>query len=453
VTAVVALPTEVVAVLAHGVGGRTDLPLSAWQAGWSAAVAMVLSFAALGLAWHRPRLAALAAGRLLPGVGAVGAWAATAVRAVVLAVFVVAVTAGIVGVDDVSANLSPVAVYVAFWVAVPILSALVGPFWRSVGPWDTLARFATRGRAGSPLPAAVAGGWLALAPVGAFLWLELVYHDGARPRVLGWAGLAYTVAVVGVARRWGAGAARRVEGFGVVIDLLARLAPVGRRADGRWGLRAPLVGAAAEPMRPSEVGLVLLVLGGTAFDGVSRTRFWGDVASGRSGWDATLVGTAGLLWVVVVVGVAYHLAGRLGSRLTSGEGPAGEGADGGASGDFAVRFGHSLLPILLGYHMAHYFSLLVLEGQLFRVLASDPYGQGWDLFGTVTTPVDWTLVSATTVGWVQLGSIVAGHLAGVVLAHDRSVESWRPAIALRSQYPMLAVMVVYTVFGLVLMTG
>ncbi len=443
-------------VLAHGVGGRTDLPLSAWQAGWSAAVAMVLSFAALGLLWHRPRLAALADGRPVAGtgvagIGVAGRWATSAVRAAVLAVFVVVVTAGILGADDVSANLSPVAVYVAFWVAIPLLSVVVGPFWRSVGPWDTLVGLAARGRpSGSAAPpSAITGGWLALVPVGAFLWLELVYHDGARPRVLGWAGLAYTVAVVVVARRWGTSAARRVEGFGIVIDLLARLAPVARRADGRWGLRVPLAGAAAEPLRPSEVGLVLLVLGGTAFDGVSRTRFWGDVASGRSGWDATLVGTVGLLWVVAVVGAAYHLAGRLGDRLTAGDPP----VDGGASGGFAVRFGHSLLPILLGYHVAHYFSLLVLEGQLFRVLASDPYGRGWDLFGTVTTPVDWTLVSPTTVGWVQLGSIVAGHLAGVLLAHDRSVATWRPAMALRSQYPMLAVMVAYTVFGLVLMTG
>jgi len=435
-----------VVVLAHGVGGRTDLPLSAWQAGWSAAVAMVLSFAALGLLWRHPRLTGLIDGLPVFETRVVGRWATSAVRAVVLVVFAVVVTAGIFGADDVSANLSPVAVYVAFWVAVPILSALVGPFWRTVGPWDTLARLAARGRTvGSGfVPPAVTGGWLALVPVGVFLWLELVYHDGARPRVLGWAGLAYTVAVVAVARRWGAEAARRVEGFGVVIDLLARLAPLGRRSDGRWAFRVPLVGVATEPLRAAEVGLVLLVLGGTAFDGVSRTRFWGDVASGRSGWDATVVGTVGLLWVVVLVGTAYHLAGRLGDRLTAGEG---------ATGDFAVRFGHSLIPILLGYHVAHYFSLLVLEGQLFRVLLSDPYGRGWDLLGTVADPVNWTLVSPTTVGWVQLGSIVAGHLTGVLLAHDRAVESWEPATALKSQYPMLAVMVVYTAFGLVLMMG
>lgn len=436
-------------VFAHGVGGRTDLPLSALQAGGSAAVALVLSFVALGFLWHRPRLAALAGGRAGPFSGPLVRCAGNMVRLVVLVLFLVVVSTGIFGSDDVSANLSPVAVYVAFWVAVPLASVLVGPIWRSVGPWDTLVRLVNRGRTRpvEATPPFLESGWLALAPVAAFLWLELVYHDGARPRVLGWAGLVYTLLVLGVARRWGSLAAGRVEGFGVLIDLLGRLAPFGRSRDGRWTLRLPLVGAAAEPLRPSEVGLVLMVLGGTAFDGVSRTRFWGEVAGGRVGWEATAVGTAGLLWVVFVVGVAYHFAARLGNGLTRESGL--ESKDEG----FATRFGHSLLPILLGYHVAHYFSLLVLEGQLFRVLLSDPYGRGWDLFGTVSDPVNWTLVSPITVGWVQVGSIVLGHLAGVLLAHDRSLESWEPGKALRSQYPMLAVMVTYTVFGLTLMAG
>ena len=367
---------------------------------------------------------------------------ALVLRWAVMVLFVVVVTAGLVGRDAVVANLAPVAVYVAFWVAVPFLAVLVGPFWASISPWEVLARLADRtGPARRPdTPKILANGWASLVPVAAFLWLELVYHDGTQPRVLGWAGLVYTLAVVGIACRWGRNVARSAEGFGVLFALVGRLSPVGRGPNGRLVLRVPLVGTVAEDLSPSELALVLVVLGGTAFDGVSRTRFWYDVSAGRNGWEATVVGTLGLLWMVFVVGVAYHLASRLGDRLTEGTG-------------FAFRFGHSLLPILLGYHVAHYFSLLVLEGQFFRVLASDPYGRGWDLFGTVADPVDWTRVSPTTVGWVQLGAIVAGHLGGVLLAHDRSVESWRPATALRSQCPMLAVMVLYTVFGLVLMMG
>ncbi len=161
---------------------------------------------------------------------------------------------------------------------------------------------------------------------------------------------------------------------------------------------------------------------------------------GRAGWEATAVSTVGLVWIVALVGLAYHLACRSGGRLTGDL-------------DFAARFGASLVPILVGYDLAHYFSLLLLEGQTFIALASDPLGRGWDLFGTVDNAVNWTLVSTTAVGWVQLGSIVIGHMVAVVVAHDRAVEEWRPTIALRSQYPMLVVMVAYTVLALLLITG
>ena len=147
-----------------------------------------------------------------------------------MVLFVVVVTAGLVGRDDVVANLAPVAVYVAFWVAVPFLAVLVGPFWASISPWEVLARLADRtGPARRPdAPKILANGWASLVPVAAFLWLELVFHDGTRPRVLGWAGLVYTLAVVGIACRWGRNVARSAEGFGVLFVLIGRLSPIGR---------------------------------------------------------------------------------------------------------------------------------------------------------------------------------------------------------------------------------
>ena len=111
------------------------------------------------------------------------------------------------------------------------------------------------------------------------------------------------------------------------------------------------------------------------------------------------------------------------------------------------------MPILFGYDLAHYFSLLLLEGQAFKVLISDPFGKGWDIFGTATDPINWTLVSSGVIGWVQILSIVGGHLVGVLVSHDRGIEKFELKKAMRSQYPMLAVMVLYTLFGLVLMTG
>ena len=428
------------AVLAHGVGGRSDLPVPEWQAAWGATVALVLSFAALGLLWHRPRLRDMSVGiPVTPAVAGIVRSIMGVLRAAVLIVFLVVLAAGLVGADDALSNISPVSVYVLFWIGIPVASILLGPVWRAVSPWETLGRLVSRPSDGEA-PGWLTSGWAALVPISIFHWLELAYHDGANPRVLGWLGLAYTLGLMAVSRRWGWEEARRAEGFGVLFDAVASLSPFRRDGSGRLFVRPPLVGVAGSSASPVLLAVILAALGGTAFDGFSRTRVWGGLMVGRAGWEATAVSTVGLVWIVALVGLAYHLACRSGGRLTGDP-------------DFAARFGASLVPILVGYDLAHYFSLLLLEGQTFVALASDPLGRGWDLFGTVDNAVNWTLVSTTAVGWVQLGSIVIGHMVAVVVAHDRAVEEWRPTIALRSQYPMLVVMVAYTVLALLLITG
>ena len=427
-------------VLAHGVGGRSDLPIPEWQAAWGAALALVLSFAALGLLWHHPRLRSMSTGhRVASSVEGTIRFLTGAFRVAVLLVFLVVLAAGLVGVNDVVSNISPVSVYVIFWVGVPLVSVLLGPVWRVISPWETLGRMVS-GSSGRRAPGWLTSGWVALVPISVFHWLELAYHDGASPRVIGWLGLTYTVGLMLISARWGWEEARRAEGFGMLFDAFASLSPFRRDGSGRLSVRPPFVGVAELESSPALLAVLLAALGCTAFDGFSRTRFWDDLVAGRAGWEATAVATVGLVWVVALVGIAYHLAGRSGGRLAGDR-------------DFAVKFGISLVPILVGYDMAHYFSLLLLEGQSFIALASDPLGRGWDLFGTVDNAVNWTLISTMAVGWVQLGSVVVGHLVAVVLAHDRAVEEWRPAVALRSQYPMLGVMIAYTVFALVLITG
>jgi hypothetical protein len=144
----------------------------------------------------------------------------------------------------------------------------------------------------------------------------------------------------------------------------------------------------------------------------------------------------------VVVALLYLGAMRIASAMT-----------GRPTLTLADDFVHSLVPIALAYAVAHYFSLLVLEGQAALALVSDPFGQGWDLFGTADWSIDYTLVSPNTIAYVQVGAIVAGHVAGVVLAHDRALARLPKAVATRSQYPLLAVMVAYTVGGLGLLLG
>ena len=112
-------------------------------------------------------------------------------------------------------------------------------------------------------------------------------------------------------------------------------------------------------------------------------------------------------------------------------------------------FLRSLVPIAFVYMLAHYFSLFVVQGQFAIPLLSDPLGRGWDLFGTADVVPNLTVISPNTTWYVQVGALVAGHVAGLAVAHDRAVTIFPDKRdALRSQYPLLGLMVLYTVGGL-----
>jgi len=436
---------------AHGLGGRSDLPLPLWLFAYGAGFALVISFVALRLLWPSPRLAGAADGRALPArLDTAARTLALPLRLAGLAAFAVTLWAAWTGPDNVSSNIAPVVVYVVFWVGVPLLSAVVGDIWAVLSPFDTLAAVGQRlrrrdgaaeGPVKGPPPWAGRTG-LAAAAVGIFLWIELAYHSPASTKVLAVALSAYSVAMLAGAARWGRGWLRTGDGFGVLFSLVAHLAPFYRDEEGRLRARVPFSGLARLQPRAGTAALVLIVLGGTTFDGVTRTSFWDDLVSGARGWSLTAYHTVGLLWVIGLVALAYVAATRVAARL-SGQEPA----------SLTLTFVPSLVPILLAYTIAHYFSLLVFEGQGALALASDPFGSGWDLFGTADWRIDFTAVTVATIAYVQAGAIVVGHVAGVVAAHDRAVELLPVRQAVRSQYPVLAAMVAYTVAGLTLLLG
>lgn len=426
---------------AHGVGSRGDLPVPAWQAVFAAAVAVAASFAVLMLAWRQPRLRAAAEGRggwRIDGVG----WRVLACvgRILGVAVLVLVLTAGLLGSTDARENLAPVAVYVVLWVGVLVAAAVLGDIWRVLSPWRTLAAVVDRWRPGGPARSAPPRRRSAAAvALGAFAWLELAYHEPDDVRLLGALALAYTVVLLAGVARYGAAWLDDREGFGVLFGLVAALAPIVVR-DGRLRFRWPVTGLARLESVPGTTAVIVVVLGSTTFDGVSRTVWWRDVLGDRVGWDRTIVNTAGLLGTIVAVGAAYVLATTLADRLGRNRGT-------------PLRIAHtdSLVPIALGYAVAHYFSLLVFEGQSAWFRLSDPYGQGWNLLGTADHRIDYTVVSTTTIAWVQVVAITLGHIAGVIAAHDRTLEVIEPRRSVVAQYPMLVLMVGYTVVGLALL--
>jgi hypothetical protein len=439
-------------VLAHGLGGRADLPVPVWLAQYAAALVLIVSFFMLARFWRVPRLQEPYRGRPLP-VGLQRLVDAPAfrlgLRLLGLAGLLLVVLVAALGTGSSATNPAPTWLYVWFWVGIVPLSLLFGPVVRALNPLrlitQGLARL--RGRPGPgearPMPDWL-GYWPAAAGLLAFTWLELVYRNPDRPvNVLSFI-LLYCLVQLSAAAVYGEVWYGRGDAFEVYSTLVGRLSPFGRRpADGRLVLRNPLAGLASVPVAPGMMAVICVLLGSTAFDGLSRTLWWKGLGDRTTGIAYALLGTAGLLGMITVITGAYLAATRQNPWARRGQ-----------QVPVERRFVHSLLPIAVGYTVAHYFSLAVFQGQAGYLLASDPLGRGWDLFGTAGQQIDYRVVSTSVIAIVQVAAILTGHVVGVFIAHDRAIADYsRSRHRLRAQYPLLVVMVTYTLGGIALLLG
>ena len=435
---------------AHGIGGRSDLPLPAWQLAWAAGFSVASSFVALGAFWSQPRLVAAATGRVLVALRRSGI-RMLGVAAKLVGVFLLGIVmyAGWRGNPNGAVNIAGDAFLIWFWVGLQLIAVLVGDVWRAFNPYPTIADSAAwvwakvRGEELAPVEAdGEATLWPAVAAIFAYLWFELAYHSTDSPRAIALFLTVYSGVMLAGAAVEGRGWVRRADGFAVLFATLGAMAPLFRDGSGQLRCRLPLSGLSRLPVVPGTVPFVLVVLGSTTFDGFTRSSLWLDIGGDQVGWARTLASTLGLVVVIGLVAMAYSIATSAMATIT-GEEPA----------ELSRVFGPTLVPIAAAYAVAHYFSLLVLDGQRMFIRISDPFGRGWDLFGTAEYAIDWTVVSPDVIAWVQTLGIAVGHVLAVAAAHDLAISRWNHALAVRSQYPMLGVMVLYTVLGLFLLLG
>jgi polyferredoxin len=461
--------------------------LSLWVAG--AGVAVVLSFVVIGLFVRNPTSAGsyprtnLLRWRVARVLVDPRLWLVAQIISIGLLALVIAT--GVLGKQDPTRNLAPTAVWVIWWVGFAYLSSLLGNVWMIVNPWSAVFEMVGRATGGRiewdlAYPRSL-GVWPAVVLFGAFAWTELVFDGRAVPAQLAlliigyslitWAGMALFGRSLWLAR---------ADPFALVFGLLARFAPLELRVSSRrWcrrcrtpcdgagsrcvnciecfaqapeaerelNLRPPASGLLeAEHVPPSMVVFVLLVLATVTFDGFMATPTWSTIESalyavvpGDPDSKITVTETIGLLGLGVLFVLIYRLFAEGIAIAARHKSPS----------RMAGVFVLSLVPISLAYHLAHYFTYLLIQGQLAVPLASDPFGYGWNLLGTATYRPDVGLVDARVAWYAGVVAIVAGHIVAVYIAHVVALQEFQMRRAVvRSQLVMLILMVGYTTASL-----
>jgi hypothetical protein len=413
-----------------------------------AGATIVLTFAAMALFFRERRLDGLSAGRRLLSVSPL---VFKGTRTLAFIVFLFVVCAGFIGVQDPYRNLIVTMVWVTWWVGFAFVCALAGDLWALASPFH-IPPFKGFLRYPGQL-----GAWPAVVLFFAFAWLELVWHDKDVPAylasaVLGYAVLTWTAAAVFGTEAW----LRNGEAFSIAFGVLGRFAPLYAQG-GTLRVRVPGAGLLADERVPVSLAVfVLLMLSSVTCDGFFETPLMRSLETAAlasppvasalftlSEWgldESGIIRSATLAAFPVIFVAAFWLTAWAMARVSKKDLTVTAAA---------CAFVFTLVPIAVAYHLAHYFSLLVTAGQFMIPLASDPFGFGWNLFGTAGYKVDLGAVSPYVFWYGAVILIVGGHVIAVVLAHVAALRLFGSArAAAASQIPMVALMVAYTMLSL-----
>ncbi len=457
------------AASAHGIVAVEDLPIPQWLFVWGASVVLIVSFVGLSVGWQRPRLERDEWRPVAPWLSRLLINRPMEVLAglIGVALLVVTVWAGLYGTEAPGRNFAVTFVFVTFWLGMVGLSLLFGDIFRAFNPWRAIARVAAGGFkliAGQQPPPPLTyperlGRWPAAIGLLAFFWLELIYappgFDNVQlgPYTVAIATLIYsTYTFIGMAlfgiEKW----LERGETFSVFYKMFANLSWLEVR-DGVLGRRRWLAGANGWGDIPGSVGFVLITIAGTTFDGAAE-GFLVEPVNTVTDWIADLgagpvasLRIAYTIFMALTVGAVFAIywGGLRGMDSVEGSPPL---------RTLGRAFAHSFIPIGLAYSVAHYFSLFVFQIQAqFTYLLSDPLGNGSNYFGTANSGIDYTVLGAEMVWYVQVGALVAGHVVALAMGHDKALVTYGDVQrATRSQYWMLALMIGFTSLGLFLLS-
>ncbi len=437
-------------VFAHGIGGSKDLPIPLELTIAGAVAALTVSFTVLAVAWRTPRYDGGRTGRPAPGrlarVVDSRAWFVFW-RAFGLVAFGYTVLVAIAGEDSL---LNPFfgIFYVLLWVGFVPASLLLGPAYKAISPVRTINAAFARLSGGDPERGVFTypewlGHWPAALGLYAFVWMELVYPFATElGPVRLWCAVYVAAMLVGGAL-FGDTFYEHADPFEVYSTLVSRMSVWGRRAE-QLVVRSPLANLATTPVTPGLVAVTAVMFGSTAFDSFKDSTRWVKFIQGDFVQDhglTHLFDNLGLLGFVLVVAVVF----TIGTMLT------GVGPDQ-PRRELPGQFAHSIVPIVIGYVLAHYLTYLIVVGGQTIAYVSDPFSNGSNWFGTADwQPTYYFSYHPSVLATLKVLFVVTGHVVGVVAAHDRAIHLLPKRHQLTGQLSLLVAMICFTAGGLYLL--
>jgi hypothetical protein len=444
--------------LAHGIGGRQDLPVPLETAIIAAVAALVISFVVL--AWTVRRSGSGdrvtvrgAVARPVPGLAHLvdsRGWR-VGLRVLGMLLFGYTVMVAVLGKD---LEINPIfgVFYIWMWVGLVVASLLFGPVWRAISPVRTInagINWLRRDHAGLyPYDEHRFGYWPAVVGLLAFTWMELIYpHNSYLGPVRLWGALYVAVMLVG-GQLWGSRFYANADPFEVYSSLMAKLSVWGRDgvAEGHAGrlvVRSPLANLDTLAPRTGLVAVVSVLFGTIVFDSFRDSVPWlkftqGDNIVARHAYLADNL--ALLLFPLAVAG--FFCAGTM---LTG----VGDGLD---RRHLPGLLAPAVVPIVAGYVVAHYLSYWWEGGQATLVQVSDPFSDGSNWFGTGDLSVNYFFAyHPTLLADLKVIFVVIGHVLGVISSHRRAIAVLPRRHMVTGQIPLLLTMIGFTVGGLYLL--
>ena len=485
-------------VRAHGFGQRYDLPvpLSLWVLG--AGITIVLSFILIAMfatttfeQFHYSRINLLKSGffRML-----IKPFVLFLIRLIGVIILVTAIIAGYWGDTNPYNNVTPVLVWVIWWVGVVYVSVLVGDLWSLINPFRTLFLWAevlleqgfglSNLSRNFPYPKSWQM-WPAVIGLIGFFWAELLWTDGSDPR-----NLAGIITIYGCTTWLGMFLYGRetwlhnADPFSLVFRVFSGFSPMEIRVrllgsqnkcqiyscpqnskdcvngyscvryaktdQVEWNLRPPGLGLLQSTSVPlSLMVFVLILLASVTFDGFLETPLWLSILDRSIAEEIFFIGNFALLLVPMLFFLIYVVFCWLMMRIVLASTSKMDSDRIVNTLDIACSFILTLVPIAIAYHLAHYLSFLLITGQYLIPLISDPLGLGWNIFGTSGYRPNIGVIDARISWYIAVGAVVSGHVASVYIAHKTALSIFRNVrTALYSQIPMIVLMVLYTMLSL-----